>query len=69
MATAPGTRMFADGDWCDAASGATVEATSPATGELLGPVAEGKVDELVEFWRMAAEDGTLTELQTVLVKA
>jgi acyl-CoA reductase-like NAD-dependent aldehyde dehydrogenase len=35
------TRMFVDGDWCDAASGATVEATSPATGESLGPVAEG----------------------------
>ena len=35
------TRMFIDGEWCDAASGATVEATSPATGESLGPVAEG----------------------------
>ena len=33
--------MFIDGDWRDAASGATVEATSPATGESLGPVAEG----------------------------
>ena len=33
--------MFVDGEWCDAASGATVEATSPATGESLGPVAEG----------------------------
>ncbi|HEX2126607.1 MAG TPA: aldehyde dehydrogenase family protein, partial [Thermoleophilaceae bacterium] len=32
---------FIDGDWCDAASGATAEATSPATGESLGPVAEG----------------------------
>jgi acyl-CoA reductase-like NAD-dependent aldehyde dehydrogenase len=35
------TRMFVDGEWCDAASGATTEATSPATGESLGPVAEG----------------------------
>src|SRR4029453_8328832 len=35
------TRMFIDGEWCDAASGATTEATSPATGESLGPVAEG----------------------------
>ena len=33
--------MFIDGEWCDAAGGATVEATSPATGESLGPVAEG----------------------------
>ena len=36
--------MFVDGEWCDAASGATVEATSPATGESLGPVAEGDRD-------------------------
>src|ERR671914_1379262 len=35
------TRMFVDGEWRDAASGATVDATSPATGESLGPVAEG----------------------------
>jgi acyl-CoA reductase-like NAD-dependent aldehyde dehydrogenase len=33
--------MFIDGEWCDAAGGAAVEATSPATGESLGPVAEG----------------------------
>jgi acyl-CoA reductase-like NAD-dependent aldehyde dehydrogenase len=33
--------MFIDGRWCDAAGGATVNATSPATGESLGPVAEG----------------------------
>jgi acyl-CoA reductase-like NAD-dependent aldehyde dehydrogenase len=118
------TRMYIDGEWCDAASGATVEATSPATGELLGPVAdggredarraiaaanaafpswagrtgfergallhrvagacerrrdelariltldqgkplkaeaEGEVEELIEFWRMAAEDGKRVE--------
>jgi acyl-CoA reductase-like NAD-dependent aldehyde dehydrogenase len=33
--------MFIDGEWCDAADGTTVEATSPATGESLGQVAEG----------------------------
>src|SRR5215203_2389201 len=33
--------MFIDGEWRDATSGATVEATSPATGESLGPVADG----------------------------
>ena len=33
--------MFIDGEWCDAAGGATAEATSPATGGSLGPVAEG----------------------------
>jgi acyl-CoA reductase-like NAD-dependent aldehyde dehydrogenase len=37
--------MFIDGEWCDAQSGATVEATSPATGESLGPVAEGDRDD------------------------
>ena len=37
--------MFIDGDWCDTASGATIEATSPATGESLGPVAEGDRDD------------------------
>jgi acyl-CoA reductase-like NAD-dependent aldehyde dehydrogenase len=37
--------MFVDGEWCDAASGATVEATSPATGEALGAVAEGDRDD------------------------
>ncbi len=36
------TRMFIDGEWCDAASGATVEATSPATGESLGPRGRGR---------------------------
>jgi acyl-CoA reductase-like NAD-dependent aldehyde dehydrogenase len=33
--------MFIDGEWCDGAAGATVEAMSPATGEPLGAVAEG----------------------------
>jgi acyl-CoA reductase-like NAD-dependent aldehyde dehydrogenase len=37
--------MFIDGDWSDAATGATVEATSPATGESLGPVAEGSRED------------------------
>ena len=35
------TRMFIDGAWVDAASGETIEATSPATGESLGRVAWG----------------------------
>jgi acyl-CoA reductase-like NAD-dependent aldehyde dehydrogenase len=39
------TRMFIDGEWCDAAGGATVEATSPATGESLGSVAEGSRED------------------------
>jgi acyl-CoA reductase-like NAD-dependent aldehyde dehydrogenase len=39
MATA--TRMFISGAWEDALSGAVAEASSPATGEPLGPIAEG----------------------------
>jgi acyl-CoA reductase-like NAD-dependent aldehyde dehydrogenase len=35
------TRMFVDGDWRAAASGAETRATSPATGEDLGGVADG----------------------------
>jgi len=116
--------MLIDGAWCDAADGATIEATSPATGESLGLVAwggredarraiaaagaafaawsgrtaferavllhrvadvcerrkdelarmntldqgkplvaeaVGEVDELIQFWRMAAEDGVRLE--------
>ena len=37
--------MFIDGEWCDAAGGATIEATSPATGESLGPVADGSRED------------------------
>jgi acyl-CoA reductase-like NAD-dependent aldehyde dehydrogenase len=37
--------MFIDGEWCDAAGGATVDATSPATGESLGPVAQGSRED------------------------
>ncbi len=34
-------RMLVDGEWCDAASGGTLEATSPATGETIGTVPQG----------------------------
>jgi succinate-semialdehyde dehydrogenase/glutarate-semialdehyde dehydrogenase len=33
--------MFVDGEWCAAASGETFEATSPATGEVIGTVPQG----------------------------
>jgi acyl-CoA reductase-like NAD-dependent aldehyde dehydrogenase len=39
------TRMFIDGEWCDAADGATADATSPASGESLGPVAQGSRED------------------------
>ena len=46
MTTTPGAgvtarSMFVDGDWCGAASGATAESTSPATGEVIGTVPDG----------------------------
>ena len=41
MATAATlTRLFIGGEWVEAASGDAAEATSPATGESLGPVAQ-----------------------------
>jgi acyl-CoA reductase-like NAD-dependent aldehyde dehydrogenase len=41
MATAAAlTRLFIGGKWVEAASGEAAEATSPATGESLGPVPE-----------------------------
>src|SRR5215210_6874555 len=56
------TRMFIDGEWCDAASGQTIEATSPATGESLGPVAWGdRGDAQRAIAAMAAEDGIRLE--------
>jgi acyl-CoA reductase-like NAD-dependent aldehyde dehydrogenase len=42
MATASAlTRLFIGGEWVEAAGGEVAEATSPATGESLGPVAQG----------------------------
>jgi acyl-CoA reductase-like NAD-dependent aldehyde dehydrogenase len=41
MAALALTRLFVGGAWEQAGSGETAEATSPATGESLGPVAQG----------------------------
>src|SRR5215217_1957894 len=40
MATSA-TRLFVGGEWVDSGSGEAADATSPATGESLGPVAQG----------------------------
>src|SRR5215213_3564261 len=45
MATTALTRLFIGGAWEEPGSGETAEATSPATGESLGPVAEGDRDD------------------------
>jgi succinate-semialdehyde dehydrogenase/glutarate-semialdehyde dehydrogenase len=39
------TGLFIGGEWAEAASGEAAEATSPATGESLGPVAQGDRDD------------------------
>jgi acyl-CoA reductase-like NAD-dependent aldehyde dehydrogenase len=41
VATVTMTRLFISGAWEEARSGATIQATSPATGEPLGEVAQG----------------------------
>jgi acyl-CoA reductase-like NAD-dependent aldehyde dehydrogenase len=45
MATATAQQMFVDGAWQPSASGETFEATSPATGELIGTVPRGDRDD------------------------
>jgi acyl-CoA reductase-like NAD-dependent aldehyde dehydrogenase len=41
MATGTAQQMFVDGNWRASASGETFDATSPATGELIGSVPQG----------------------------
>src|SRR5215210_623154 len=45
MATTALTRLFIGGAWEEAGSGESAKATSPATGESLGPVAQGDRDD------------------------
>src|SRR5215213_10629887 len=45
MAATALTRLFIGGAWEEAGSGQAAEATSPATGESLGPVAQGGRDD------------------------
>ena len=42
---ATGQEMFVDGSWGPSRSGETYEATSPATGEVIGTVAQGDRDD------------------------
>src|ERR1700685_1620910 len=39
-------QLFIDGQWVDAASGATFQTPNPATGELLATVAEGDAEDI-----------------------
>jgi succinate-semialdehyde dehydrogenase/glutarate-semialdehyde dehydrogenase len=45
MATGTAQQMFVNGDWRPSSSGETFEATSPATGELIGTVPLGDRDD------------------------
>jgi acyl-CoA reductase-like NAD-dependent aldehyde dehydrogenase len=45
MATTSAQQMFVGGDWRPSASGETFDATSPATGELIGTVPQGDRDD------------------------
>jgi succinate-semialdehyde dehydrogenase/glutarate-semialdehyde dehydrogenase len=48
MATGTAQQMFVDGDWRTSASQETFEATSPATGEVIGTVPRGDRDDAVQ---------------------
>jgi succinate-semialdehyde dehydrogenase/glutarate-semialdehyde dehydrogenase len=45
MATGTARQMFVNGDWQPSSSGETFEAISPATGELIGTVPQGNLDD------------------------
>jgi acyl-CoA reductase-like NAD-dependent aldehyde dehydrogenase len=45
MATGTAQQMFLGGEWQSSATGETFEASSPATGELIGTVPQGDRDD------------------------
>ncbi len=58
MATGTAQQMFVGGGWSASASGETFDATSPATGELIGTVPQGDRDDArraIESARAAAD--------------
>jgi acyl-CoA reductase-like NAD-dependent aldehyde dehydrogenase len=55
IATPRATRLFIAGEWCGAAGEETFPATSPATGEELGPVVRAGREEAGRAVRAAAE--------------
>lgn len=61
----PRNRIFIEGEWVDAADGATFETINPATGEAITSVAEGgpaDIDAAVASARAAFEDGRWSNL-------
>jgi acyl-CoA reductase-like NAD-dependent aldehyde dehydrogenase len=69
MATTAATRMFIAGTWEDAASGAVAEATSPVTGEPLGPVAEGDREDARRAVAAARDAFPAWERETAFARA
>ena len=67
MATGTAGQMFVGGKWRDSASGETLDATSPATGERLGAVPQGDRDDAraaIDSARAAADGwGSLTAFE------
>src|SRR3977135_874514 len=60
MTTSTVQQMFVGGDWRSSASGETFDASSPATGELIGTVPQGDRDDArraIAAAREAADGG------------
>ena len=57
MATGTAQQMFVSGEWQPSASGETFDATSPATGELIGTVPQGDRDDARRAIAAAHEAG------------
>src|SRR3954454_10112029 len=67
--TSTATRMFISGEWQDAISGSVAEATSPATGEPLGPVADGDREDARRAIAAAARAFPAWERETAFARA
>ncbi len=63
------TRLWIDGDWRDAETGATFAATSPVTGEGLGEVVEGTRADARAAVRAAAAAARDWERETAFARA
>ena len=55
--TYPDTQLFINGEWCDAASGGTKGGTNPATGGLIGRVAQATKADLNMPQKTAFKNG------------
>ncbi len=58
-------KMYIDGQWCDASDGARIEAQSPATGETIGTVPQGTIEDVDRAVAAARRAQPLIEAMTV----